>query len=1364
MSILSRRRGTAIDSADATNIVDMRGGRPDLSGVTLGSDEAAQWLRTIGLGNEGILYIAEVNTEGSDGAGSWSEYTASNFDGVRSSHHQLDGRTIGHRYYNLAEQQFYEYVGSGPLIEPRRRTPQYVLGSSAVFLYNHASESDALHAITEFDSDNRYYAEWENKIWGLDNSTYSAPTTGNLEWTNSARLSEEQLERLQALINNIPDLGEMAAFAARAERVYFNRLTAIGTTDKLGAIRTMDPIDVRHGSGDPNLLAVGSSQNILRIRKAGVYLIQISGTLDIVQTGTYRALPRVRLYNGTTLVSEVDDHFHFGTGQPSNLQISGYGSIYVPTDNYDLTVRVANDAGSNITFHFDENWTLTFSPLGVEGMQGPQGVYDLPIYRNYSHDALPTSPPTGGTFTFATGLLTNLPTGWSLNPSTPGAGERTIKVFTRIDYANQPSASYTPTWSAPLPETGAPLTGDGLSTDDILNLIHRNVHRFTFSDAFPTSPATGGLHYFTSANNNITAQDADGGAITEAAEGQLFRYNGSAWVLIYSFRTLIELLIAMNSLYFGEYRANTEIPANRIVTHNNDIFWTIAAILDTNTTAPASNSSFVQLNGGTSGITAQQFLAAMPDYLKVRQVEISPPYIDPNNVPSELNFHIITAEDAFSELGLRVRLPSNSIDGNIISISGNEHDYTLTLTDAQRTALKTHLETDSKVDVNIEWGTGSRAGFVVGYIHDLYLPRADVLPYPSQVIAFETYPAFLEPNNVPSRIGAHVNTLSTSFPEVENLRFAINGEAGSPRTFTAGSANDPFVSLNATQISAIETLLTTLNDVPVSVDFLNSDGDSIYTHNSVIPKQSVGGGGVDADAEIFAARAERVYFNALTGISNTEQSAVVRTSTPIDVRHGSGANNLIATVSGQTGQIEIQKAGIYELHLDGTIDIQAGGNTRRTLPRVRLYNNANLVAEVDDHYHRTGNNANQRNDQNVSGDGIIYVPTDNYVVTFGIANEIQGNDGSPFDIDAGWSLTFTPFGVQGIQGEQGRFDLAIYRNYAADSIPTAAPTGGTFTYATGRLTDVPTGWSINPSTPSSGERTVKAITTIDYANQPGATINPTWSAPIPETGEPGTGGDGSSVSDDAIDIDDPSTNSTTVAPSQQATGEGLKSVRDAIPEVPTTRFETIEKDGQKGVPTRGDFAGNYILYMRGAHSKLQRATKIDINFHGIEVAGDVAWQDDELLVPFSINATDADTLAINVSSTATEVRVQITFREADDTFVDRVDIDFGIGASYANYLVLLTWDETRTVTTHTLPENYTAYRHFRAVLRDGNHENPVSYPITALQDARRDDTGNAGIRQLSQRGGEKLEFNRTTRVLSGVGTNVDGITYLELFN
>ena len=124
----------------------------------------------------------------------------------------------------------------------------------------------------------------------------------------------------------------------------------------------------------------------------------------------------------------------------------------------------------------------------------------------------------------------------------------------------------------------------------------------------------------------------------------------------------------------------------------------------------------------------------------------------------------------------------------------------------------------------------------------------------------------------------------------------------------------------------------------------------------------------------------------------------------------------------------------------------------------------------------------------------------------------------------------------------------------------------------------------------------------------------------------------------------------------------LKSEIDARSGV--TRFETIEKNGIKGVPTKGDFEGPYVLYVR-AGPGLSAVRKVDINFGGIEVASDVAWQDDELLVPFSINSTQADALDTNLSGSATSVRVQVRFYEADDTLVDRVDIDFGIGAAYS---------------------------------------------------------------------------------------------------
>lgn len=98
-------------------------------------------------------------------------------------------------------------------------------------------------------------------------------------------------------------------------------------------------------------------------------------------------------------------------------------------------------------------------------------------------------------------------------------------------------------------------------------------------------------------------------------------------------------------------------------------------------------------------------------------------------------------------------------------------------------------------------------------------------------------------------------------------------------------------------------------------------------------------------------------------------------------------------------------------------------------------------------------------------------------------------------------------GDDGDDGAQGIFDLILYHNGSA--APTT-PTGGTYTLSTDTLANVPSGWSRNQSTPSSGERTYITRSRVNPATA-GATVNPTWQAPVPLTGERGaTGPAGSS--------------------------------------------------------------------------------------------------------------------------------------------------------------------------------------------------------------------------------------------------------------
>ena len=82
-------------------------------------------------------------------------------------------------------------------------------------------------------------------------------------------------------------------------------------------------------------------------------------------------------------------------------------------------------------------------------------------------------------------------------------------------------------------------------------------------------------------------------------------------------------------------------------------------------------------------------------------------------------------------------------------------------------------------------------------------------------------------------------------------------------------------------------------------------------------------------------------------------------------------------------------------------------------------------------------------------------------------------------------------GDPGAVGAQGEFVIFIHTN--ASSTPTpATPTGGTYDLSTGVLTP-PTGTTIHPTVPSSGEDIYASEATINPKTQTG-TVTPTWSA------------------------------------------------------------------------------------------------------------------------------------------------------------------------------------------------------------------------------------------------------------------------------
>ena len=92
----------------------------------------------------------------------------------------------------------------------------------------------------------------------------------------------------------------------------------------------------------------------------------------------------------------------------------------------------------------------------------------------------------------------------------------------------------------------------------------------------------------------------------------------------------------------------------------------------------------------------------------------------------------------------------------------------------------------------------------------------------------------------------------------------------------------------------------------------------------------------------------------------------------------------------------------------------------------------------------------------------------------------------------------------GTQGAQGIFTKFIYRN--AGTSPSV-PSDGTFTVATGAFTDIVSGWTETPSTPSSSQRTYRVQANID-PDTDDATISVTWGGLLVVSGRDGEDGAG----------------------------------------------------------------------------------------------------------------------------------------------------------------------------------------------------------------------------------------------------------------
>ena len=404
--------------------------------------------------------------------------------------------------------------------------------------------------------------------------------------------------------------------------------------------------------------------------------------------------------------------------------------------------------------------------------------------------------------------------------------------------------------------SGTGTGGTGLDKNAVLALIRGNANRLTVGPSFPASPLSGALHLFSVDDDSITAKTTNGRDLTGVKQGWLFRYNGTNWLFTYGFDTLIELLIAAASLYAGEYAGRTAYAANKIVTHNDDIFWTVAAVADTNTTAPASNSAFVQLNGGggsaSSGITAEQFLAAMPDDLKIERVSFSPAFLDPTNIEETYTAHVRVLNGTFADVAfLRMRMAGATGDlAAFDSISLNP--VSVTLTDAQRKSLSvglTALNTFTS-DVTIDFIESDRTTIVDSYT----IPFPKHSPRDSdKVLKWGINEGIIKLNDIQDSYNGYVQLVERAFLSAAgtNIVMLLNGHISSPVAYDYqdDTSLDVPIAFDATAKEALRTSLADVESTSLELRIRNSLNQSIYRDAISVPVVNITGDGSSSEMQ-----------------------------------------------------------------------------------------------------------------------------------------------------------------------------------------------------------------------------------------------------------------------------------------------------------------------------------------------------------------------------------------------------------------------------------------------------------------------------------------------------------------------------------
>ena len=167
---------TVGDIRDAIKVETIRDGRDGLP-----TPPTVDNLSEIWYDGRGNLYSVEESfTAATLARGTWSQYTNSNYDGEHGNNYH---GTNSHYYYNIANHGFYQITlhPGGTYYDAfysyARVTVDTALGSTAIWLGEHATERDAVNSIIGYSNSATYYAYFDDHVRVLDNSTYVAPVT-----------------------------------------------------------------------------------------------------------------------------------------------------------------------------------------------------------------------------------------------------------------------------------------------------------------------------------------------------------------------------------------------------------------------------------------------------------------------------------------------------------------------------------------------------------------------------------------------------------------------------------------------------------------------------------------------------------------------------------------------------------------------------------------------------------------------------------------------------------------------------------------------------------------------------------------------------------------------------------------------------------------------------------------------------------------------------------------------------------------------------------------------------------------------------------------------------------------------------------